>query len=108
MLAPENKEVPIMAKTRDIVARAMKDEGFRNRLLKDAKGTIQNEFGIQFPHDVTVNVHQNSESVLNIVLPTPIDVSSRTLSEAELAAVAGGMTSTTTKTMDTLKCPITW
>ena len=97
-----------MAKTRDIVARAMKDEGFRNRLLQDAKGTIQNEFGIHFPQDVTVNVHQNSESVINIVLPTPIDVSSRTLSEAELAAVAGGMASVRTKEMDTLKCPIKW
>jgi hypothetical protein len=98
-----------MAKTRDIVARAMKDEGFRNRLLQDAKGTIQSEFGIHFPNDVSVNVHQNSESVINIVLPTPIDMSSRTLSEAELAAVAGGLASKkVVKLIDTEKCAIEW
>jgi hypothetical protein len=105
ILAPSNKEVREMAKTREIVARAMKDKAFRERLAKDAKGTIQREFGVQFPEGVTVKVHQNSSSTINLVLPEPLDVESRSLSDAELAQVAGGRLSAT---MDTLKCPIKW
>jgi hypothetical protein len=95
-----------MGKTRDIVKKAAKDEAFRARLVKDPAATIQKEFGVQIPAGVTVRVHENSATVINLVLPSPIEVSTeRALSEEELQQVAGGVMSAA---MDTLKCPIKW
>jgi hypothetical protein len=80
-----------MGTTREIVAKAMKDEAFRTKLLKDPKGAIQNEFGVQFPPNVKVQVHQNSSTVINLVLPAVPEMSNdRALSDEELAQVAGG------------------
>ena len=95
-----------MGKTREIVKKAAKDEAFRARLLKDPAATIQKEFGVQVPSGVTVRVHENSATVINLVLPSPLELSTeRALSDQELQQVAGGAMSTT---MDTLKCPIKW
>ena len=88
------KEADKMGTTREIVAKAMKDEAFRASLLKDTKTTIKKEFGIDFPEGVTIRVHENSPTVINLVLPAPIDLSTdRSLSQEELAQVAGGVLS---------------
>jgi hypothetical protein len=80
-----------MARIREIVTKATKDEAFRKRLLSDAKATIEKEFKLEFPKDVVIKVHQDSPTVINIVLPAPLEVSSdRPLSTKELENVAGG------------------
>jgi hypothetical protein len=89
-----------MGATRDIIAKAVKDQAFREQLLKNPKSAIQKEFGITFPEGVTVRVHENSPTVINLVLPEPLELSSqRELTPQELQQVAGG-----TITMATLKC----
>ena len=81
-----------MNRTREIVDKAVKDEAFRERLLKDSRAAIKEEFGLELSEGVTVRVHQNSPSILNIVLPAPVDSSrDRSLTEQELELVAGGL-----------------
>lgn len=87
------KEDVNMGATRDIIARAMKDEAFRKNLLKDARGAVKKDLGIEFPEGVKIHVHENSPTVIHLVLPTPLEISTeRTLSDPELAQVAGGLT----------------
>jgi hypothetical protein len=81
-----------MGFTRDIVTKAMKDEGFRQRLINDARTTIKKECGIDLPEGMTVKVHQNSPSVINVVLPQLELSTEGTLSEEQLEQVAGGLT----------------
>ena len=89
-----------MGVTRDIIAIAVKDEAFREQLLKNPKRAIHKEFGIDFPEGVTVQVHQNSPTVINLVLPEPLELSTqRELTAQELQQVAGGAIA-----MATLKC----
>ena len=84
-----------MGAARTVVAKAMKDAGFRELLLKNPKAAIQKELGIELPQEVSVQVHQNSPTVIHLVLPQPLDLSSeRGLSEADLAQVVGGATTT--------------
>jgi len=81
-----------MGTTRAIVNKAMKDAEFRTRLMKDPKAAIEKEFGVQFPDGVKVQVHQNTADVVNVVLPSPLEVSTdRSLSQQELEQVAGGL-----------------
>ena len=80
-----------MPRIREIVTKATKDEAFRKRLLSDAKSTIEKEFKLEFPKNVVVKVHEDSPTVINVVLPSPIELSSdRTLSSQELEQVSGG------------------
>src|SRR5687767_6919971 len=81
-----------MGTTREIVAKALKDEAFRARLLKDAKAAIKKDFGLEFPEGVKIQVHEDTPTVLNLVLPAPLNVSTdRALSDEELAQVSGGV-----------------
>jgi hypothetical protein len=83
----------------------MKDEGFRQRLLKNPKDAIQKELGLELPKQITVQVHENSATVVHLVLPAPLDLSTdRTLSESELGQVAGGATTKPTLVFVTSQC----
>ena len=68
-----------------VLAKATADEGFRERLVADPKGTVEQECGVQFPAGYRLEVHEESAATTHMVLPA----SSR-LSERELEAVAGG------------------
>ncbi len=70
-----------------IVGRAMKDPAFRQRLIADPKATIEREFAVSLPPDISVQVHEASDKVWHILLPNPL---SRELSDAELEALSGG------------------
>ena len=63
-----------MGATRTIVSKAMKDAAFRQRLLKDAKATLEQELGVKLPEGMTVRVQ-------------------RELSENELQQISGGVIS---------------
>jgi hypothetical protein len=75
-----------MGISKTVVTKAVSDAAFRDRLVKDPKTTITKELGIEVPQNVSIQLHQNSDTVIHIVLPH----TDKALSEKELAQVAGG------------------
>ena len=54
---------------RDLRARAMRDEQFRQSLLRDPKGTLERELGAKIPAGVTIQVHEETENTVHFVVP---------------------------------------
>jgi Nitrile hydratase, alpha chain len=76
---------------RSIVQRSMEDEDFRQRLLDDPKGTVEQELATQLPEDVEVSVVEESQQTIYLVLPfRSADLPAGELSDQQLEAVAGG------------------
>ena len=78
---------------RTLVQRSMEDEDFRQRLLDDPKGTLEQELGTRLPDDVEVRVVEESADAIYLVLPSsasPLGGQGGELSDRELEAVAGG------------------
>jgi hypothetical protein len=76
---------------RRLINRSMEDEAFRQRLLDDPKGTIEQELGRGLPEDVQVRAVEESADTIYLVLPsaTPVGQGGE-LSDQELDGVAGG------------------
>ena len=70
---------------RILADKAGQDEEFRNRLLADPKGVIQQEFDVEIPAGLNIQVHEDSAETAHLLLPP-----SPRLSETQLAHVAGG------------------
>lgn len=70
----------------NILAKCWTDEGFKQRLLTDTHVTLKAE-GVELPAGYTVQVLENTEKVINYVLPPNPNAE---LSDSELEAVAGG------------------
>ena len=70
----------------DLLERAS-DGGFRQSLISDPRGTLQQTYGLDFPSDVTVHVHQEDANHLHFVLPMSSEIE---LSDEDLDSVAGG------------------
>ena len=68
-----------------ILSKAAEDSEFRARLIADPKAAIASETGATIPEGFDVAVHEDSATILNLVLPP-----SSELTEAELENVAGG------------------
>lgn len=66
------------------------DEALKKRLLKDPAAVCK-ERGIEIPAGVKLNVVENTDAVVNIVIPAP--PKEEELSEEQLETVAGGHTS---------------
>lgn len=49
--------------------KAKGNEEFKKRLLKDAKKTIKEEFGVDFGDDVEVSVYQSTPEHKHFVIP---------------------------------------
>ena len=77
---------------RRLVERSLQDEDFRQRLLEDPKGAVEQELGGRLPEGVEVRVVQESADTIYLVLPsaTPLGGEGVELSDQELEAVAGG------------------
>ena len=73
-----------------LIDRAMKDETFRQELLRDPKDVVTRELGIQMPENIDVQVLQESPSTFYLVLPPSAQRAGAELSDEELEAVAGG------------------
>jgi hypothetical protein len=78
-----------------IIARAMQDETFRQQLLSSPKQTLGRELGITLPEGVTVQVYEDTPTLIHLVLPIrPQTGEPQELSDAELEQAAGGARAT--------------
>lgn len=74
-----------------IIARAMKDENFRQQLLANPRAVLERELGIALPQDVSVQVYEDTPTTIHLVLPAkPQGGAVQELSDAELETIAGG------------------
>jgi hypothetical protein len=88
---------------RTLVQRSLQDEEFRQRLLDDPKGTVEQELGTQLPEGVEVRVVQESQQSIYLVLPRASAVGEGgEISDQELGAVAAGASG---DTAGTAVCP---
>jgi Nitrile hydratase, alpha chain len=79
---------------RTIVQRSIEDEEFRQRLLDDPKGTLEQELGSRLAESTEVRVVEESADTIYLVLPSASVVGEGgELSDQELEAVAGGLSS---------------
>ena len=76
---------------RRLVQRSLQDEDFRQRLLDDPKGTLEQELGGRLPEGFEVRVVQESADTIYLVLPSASVVGEGgELSDEALESVAGG------------------
>ena len=68
-----------------IVGKAAGDAEFRDRLLSDPKGAIEQELSVTIPASMSIEVHEDSAATVHLTLPPD----SR-LSEGDLDKAAGG------------------
>ena len=54
---------------REIQERALRDSGFREALLADARGTLEREFGAVLPEGLTIKVHEETDDTIHLVIP---------------------------------------
>lgn len=86
------KQVPSWSELRrKVVAKAMKDESFREALRQDPKGVLEVEVAevtgdFQFPADLQVKIIEQPVNTLCLVLPSKEEE----LSTEELDDIAGG------------------
>ena len=71
-----------------LVEKATEDEDFRTRLLEDANAAIKNEYGIDVPDFIKIQVHESDSSVLHLALPPDSNVE---LDEERMEAIAAGL-----------------
>jgi hypothetical protein len=87
---------------RRLVQRSLQDEEFRQRLLDDPKGTLEQELGSGLPEGVQVRVVEESSDTIYLVLPSASVVGGE-LSDQDLEAVAGA-SGIPADTYDSLTC----
>ena len=76
---------------RRLVQRSLEDEDFRQRLLDDPKGTMEQELGSRLPESIEVRALEESAQTIYLVLPVrSADLQTGELSDEELEEVAGG------------------
>ncbi|HYQ84311.1 MAG TPA: NHLP leader peptide family RiPP precursor [Rubrobacter sp.] len=76
---------------RRLIQRSLEDDSFRQKLLDDPKGTLEQELGGRLPEGFEVRVVQESADTIYLVLPFASAVGEgEELSDRELEGVAGG------------------
>jgi hypothetical protein len=77
---------------RRLVQKSLQDEDFRQRLLDDPKGTLEQELGSALPEGVRVVAVEESSDTIYLVLPSASAVGEGggSLSDEALEAVSGG------------------
>ncbi len=74
-----------------IVAKAWKDEAYKRKLLSNSKAVIEQEFNVQLPQEVSVQVMEENPTSLYFVLPPRPEISGQEISDEQLQAIAGGL-----------------
>ena len=69
-----------------LIEKSTQDSDFRSQLIADPKGTINQEFGIEIPDNMQINIHESDLQNVHIALP-PQSV----LTEEQLEAVSAGL-----------------
>ena len=77
-------ETPTEMRTK-IVGKATHDEDFRDRLLNDPKGSVEDELNVSIPAAMSIKVHEDSATTAHLVLPPDGKLTARDL----MAAAAG-------------------
>jgi len=62
-----------MTVMQDIFERVWSDEALKNNLLNNPKQVLA-EIGVKLPDSVTVQVHENTSSLVNYILPDPSEI----------------------------------
>jgi hypothetical protein len=77
---------------RRIVQRSLEDDAFRQRLLEDPKGAVEEELGTRLPQSVEVRAVEETADTIYLVLPgTPMAGHGGVeISDRELESVSGG------------------
>ena len=77
---------------RRLIEKSLEDEAFRQRLIEDPKGAVEQELGTRLPEDVRVETVEETADTIYLVLPsTPMaGAEGGELSDQQLEAVAGG------------------
>jgi hypothetical protein len=96
---------------RRLIEKSLQDEAFRQRLIEDPKGAVEQELGTRLPEEVRVVTVEETQDTIYLVLPsTPMaGAEGGELSDRELESVSGAgwgdYTSEVTCVSDTyLKC----
>ena len=71
-----------------LVAKAWKDEAYKQALVDSPRETVQKEFGVEVPEDIKLSFL--AEDASNVYLQLPPDVENVELSDEQLESVAGG------------------
>jgi hypothetical protein len=69
MTEEPKKEHETPRKMQQLLARAMKDEAWRQELLTNPKTLIERELGITLPQGVTIATHEDTSTTVHLVLP---------------------------------------
>jgi hypothetical protein len=78
---------------RRLIERSLEDESFRQRLLADPKGTLEEKLGTRLPEGVQIRAVEETADTIYLVLPSSSPLGgTRELSDSELEVVAGGGT----------------
>lgn len=83
----EQEQAQFNAAYGKVVSRAWSDPGYKARLMADPHAVLA-EAGLSVAPDVKINVVENSDKVLNILLPPPLEEGA--LSEEQLEKIAAG------------------
>jgi Nitrile hydratase, alpha chain len=76
---------------RTLVQRSIEDDSFRQRLLDEPKGTLEQELGGRLPEGVEVRAVEETKDTIYLVLPSASAVAEgEEISEQELGELAGG------------------
>jgi hypothetical protein len=77
---------------RRLIEKSVEDESFRQRLLEDPKGAVEDELGTRLPEGVRVVSVEETADTIYLVLPsTPMAGREGVeLSDQQLESVAGG------------------
>ena len=77
---------------RRLIEKSVEDESFRQRLIEDPKGAVEQELGTRLPEEVRVVTVEETQDTIYLVLPsTPMaGTEGGALSDQQLESVAGG------------------
>ena len=77
---------------RRLIEKSVEDESFRQRLIEDPKGAVEEELGTRLPEEVRVVAVEETQDTIYLVLPaTPMaGAGGGALSDQQLESVAGG------------------
>jgi hypothetical protein len=77
---------------RRLIEKSLEDESFRQRLMEDPKGAVEQELGTRLPEEVRVVAVEETPDTIYLVLPaTPMaGAEGEALSDQQLESVAGG------------------